>query len=73
MRVAQIAELIEILSASHDIIGADITGEYSPIQRRNPLFRTIAVADHPHRPPASRQELERNEETNLKLLAGLLR
>ena len=52
------------------MIGADVTGEYSPGEIRAPIFRALSSWDHPSRRPPSTEELARNEATNLALLAA---
>jgi hypothetical protein len=71
MRVAQITSFIERLAKTHRIVGADITGEYSPLEIRNPLLRLIAKADHPDKAPVTPDDLRLNEATNRTLLNAL--
>ena len=75
LTLRQVEQAIEALLNRKTVIGADITGEYSPIEIRGAWFRALSAWDHPRRPLPNAAELERNEATNLALLTafGLLR
>jgi arginase family enzyme len=66
----QLAGGIRAFVRAKETIGADITGEYSPIEIKNPLFRALSAWDHPKRAKPTAEELLRNEATNLALLAA---
>ena len=74
LTLQQVERAIGALLNRKEVIGADITGEFSPIEIRNGWFRALSAWDHPRRPVPAAAELERNEATNLALLAafGLL-
>jgi arginase family enzyme len=76
LELPQVLEGISLLATQRDIVGADITGEYSRPEIASPLFRWLAQSDRPDSafdavrgtPESTRVALERNEETNLQLL-----
>ena len=63
---------IKRLGREREIVGADVTGEWSAGQPASPLFRAVSRADHPALPMPSVSELSRNQDTNLRLLATFL-
>ena len=62
---------LRLLTAKTDILGADITGEYSRGTIRNPLFRLISHMDHPASTRVSTTAFATNQATNLALLRAL--
>jgi len=70
LTVEEVTGAIRLLLDRKEVIGVDITGEYSPIEIRNVWFRALSAWDHPPRPAPSPVELERNEATNLALLSA---
>ena len=58
---------IERLRRERNLVGADVTGEWSGGAPANAFFRAVSRADHPPRFAPDRAELERNEVTNLAL------
>ena len=70
LRLADVAAAIELLGGEKEIVGADVTGEYSVGVIANPLFRLIGRFDHTVRAAPSQLDLERNEQANLILLAA---
>ncbi len=71
LTVEHLVEAIQALAERRDLIGADITGEYSPIQMDRPLFRALSAWDHPRMSEPTPDNLLRNEQTNLRLLEAL--
>ena len=67
----QVIGAVGMLIESRDVIGADITGEYSKIEVANRMFEKLAVGIHPKNPPPSPGDLVRNEETNLALVEAM--
>ena len=67
----QVTQGIGRLRGAKNLIGVDITGEYSPVRIRDPLFRLLARWDRPALPPVAPTDLARNEQTNLALLSAL--
>lgn len=70
LSLAHLVHGIEMLAQAKEVIGADVTGEYSPVEIRSRLFRALSGWDHPARRPPEAGELARNETTNLALLAA---
>ncbi|MCK9614491.1 MAG: hypothetical protein M0R48_03185 [Candidatus Omnitrophica bacterium] len=62
---------LSIIKEEKNVVGMDITGEYSPIMIKNPLKRFLSSLDHPKQ---TAEEIEPskivsvNETTNLKIL-----
>jgi arginase family enzyme len=69
--LTQLLQGIRQLAREKEIVGADITGEYSPVAIRSPWFRALSAWDHPAQPTPAAEELQRNEGTNLALLSAL--
>ena len=78
--LANVLAGIGILAGERDIVGADITGEYSSAEIASPYFRRLYAADRPASAPGhpgsdmpepDRATLRRNEETNHSLLSVL--
>lgn len=63
---------IQQLAEAKDVVGADVTGEWSQGPISNPLFRLLANADHPAPTTPRAAALEVNEQTNLTLYQALL-
>jgi len=67
--------LIRMIRENLEIVGVDITGEYSPITIPAGFKRLTSYLDHPHKNQADTLPLSlinrRNEETNLKILEAL--
>lgn len=70
LTLAEVCRAVEMIRHRKTMIGADVTGEWSPVQIASPLFRTLARADHPTRPNPRAEDLDRNETTNAALLAA---
>ena len=68
LRLKDVCEAIERLGRERQIVGADVTGEWSAGAPASPIFRAVSRADHPSLTAPSSGELERNERTNLQLL-----
>lgn len=71
--LAALCQAVEKIANCKEIVGADITGEWSKGRIANRLFRAIAQADHPAKPDPSPESLRVNEQTNLALLDLLLK
>lgn len=62
---------IRELARAKDIVGADVTGEWSQGPISNWLFRLLSNADHPPPTAPRATALKLNEQTNLKLYHAL--
>ncbi len=71
LTLEQLVEAVRTLKKRKRMVGADITGEYSPIEVENRLMRAMALKIHPKMPEPSPEDLRRNEETNLALVDAL--
>jgi arginase family enzyme len=71
LTLAQLLQGIEQLARAKEIAGADIAGEYSPVEIRSPWFRALSAWDHPKQAAPAAEDLQRNEGTNLALLSAL--
>ena len=67
LELREVCSAIETLRANCELVGADVTGEWSAPRLDNPLVAAISRADHPRSSPPTREELSRNEHTNLAL------
>ncbi len=70
MPVARVLETIRAIKARKRIVGADICGEYSPLQHANLFKRIEARMDQPRR-EVNAAALARNEQINRALLAAI--
>lgn len=70
MPLAAVLRVIAAVGARKRIVGADICGEYSPPQHRNPFKRWEAHRDQPQR-AMNAALLARNEQTNRELLVAI--
>lgn len=72
LTLAPLLQAVERLCEATNLIGADITGEYSTGAIRNPLFRLISGLNHPPSnhgfAPGLKPDLTVNEVTNLALI-----
>src|SRR5207248_3434424 len=57
----QLLGALRAIAAAKDVVGVDITGEYSTIEIRNALFRALSAWDHPGQAPPAASDLRRNE------------
>ena len=64
----RVLQAVRMFAQRARIVGADITGEYSPIQVENRLMMAMALKIHPRVPDPKPDELTRNEDTNLALV-----
>ncbi|RYX81756.1 hypothetical protein EON83_22585 [bacterium] len=64
LRLDEVCLGIRMLREQCELMGADVTGEWSKPRFKNPLFAAISRSDHPIKPIPSSEELRRNEETN---------
>jgi len=71
MPLDAVVRIIRALGAHKRIVGADICGEYSPPQHRNPFKRWEARMDQPQSNVPAASELARNEATNRVLLGAI--
>ncbi|MGC8862242.1 MAG: arginase family protein [Armatimonadota bacterium] len=67
----QVLEAVRMLAERKNLVGADITGDYSPIEVENRLMLAMARKIHPRSGDPGPDDLRRNEETNLALLEAL--
>lgn len=67
LSLAEVCRGIHLLREQCELVGADVTGEWSLPQFDNPLVAAISRADHPARPAPSLKELGLNEDTNMAL------
>lgn len=67
----QLISAIGKIMASKNVIGVDVTGEYSEIKIKNRLFNMISKSDRPKLPAHDKKDLLRNEETNIAILNAL--
>ncbi len=70
LTLAQVCDGVSALRRRKTIVGADITGEWSPVRVASPLFRALLRADHPAMSAPGPERLDRNEATNAALLAA---
>lgn len=72
----ELVTALKLIKEKADIIGADITGEYSAIKIKNRFKRTLSYLDHPKKTLAgghTAEEINRiNERTNLKILEAII-
>ena len=73
LELDDVCAAIERLGRERQIIGADVTGEWSAGAPASPLFRAVSRADHPKLKTPSIEELARNQNTNLRLLDAFSR
>ena len=67
LELPDVCGAIRTLRANCELVGADVTGEWSAPRFANAPVAAISRADHPRRSPPTREELSRNERTNLAL------
>ncbi len=72
LKLEDVCAAIERLNRECEIVGADVTGEWSAGQPASPIFRAVSRADHPQLPIPTAAELTRNQDTNLRLLDTFL-
>jgi arginase family enzyme len=70
MPLARVIETIRFIGSRKRVLGADICGEYSPIEHTNWLKRFESRRDQPHRHVGA-AALARNEQVNVELLRAL--
>ncbi len=70
MPLARVLETIRAIGARKHVIGADICGEYAPLQHANLFKRIEAHMDQPQREPDA-AALAQNERVNRELLAAI--
>ena len=68
LELDDVCAAIERLGREREIVGADVTGEWSVGAPASPIFRAVSRADHPTLPTPSATDLRRNQDTNLRLL-----
>jgi hypothetical protein len=66
-----VIDAVRMLGESKQVIGADVTGEYSPIEVENRLMHAMALKIHPKMPDPSAEGLRRNEDTNMALVEAI--
>jgi len=71
MPLRAVLDLIEAIGRKHDVVGADICGEYSAPQFPSALKRWEVRRDQPRRPPPDASALARNAEVNRHLLSTI--
>jgi len=67
----QLVQAIGVLRESRELVAADVTGDYSPLQVENRLMQAMALKIHPKLPEPTADDLRRNEETNLALVEAM--
>lgn len=67
----QLLFAVGLIRERKELIGVDISGEWSQIEVANSLLQKMAVKTHPISPAPTPEELARNEDTNLALLDAL--
>lgn len=67
LELADVCAAIERLRTQCELVGADITGEWSAPRFCRAWVRAVSQADHPKQEAPSREELEINARTNLVL------
>lgn len=67
LELAQVCSAIEELRQKCELVGADVTGEWSEPRFASPWVRAISRADHPTIATPSPGDLSRNEATNRAL------
>ena len=72
LKLDDVCAAIKRLGREREIVGADVTGEWSAGQPASPIFRAVSRADHPQLPVPSAAMLLRNQDTNLQLLDTFL-
>ena len=72
LELDDVCAAIERLGREREIVGADVTGEWSTGAPASPVFRAVSRADHPALPAPSMAQLARNQDTNLRLLDAFL-
>lgn len=72
LELSEVLSALAQLGANCQIVGADVTGEWSPGEPQNPLLRLLARADHPHQPMPTPAQLRTNARTNRALHAAFL-
>ena len=70
LKLDDVCAAIARLGREREIVGADVTGEWSAGQPASPIFRAVSRADHPNLPTPSVRELLPNQDTNLRLLGA---
>ncbi len=70
LELPELLGAIAQIGAARDIVGADVTGEWSPGEPRSPLFRAISRADHPKILFPNFAQLRANAGTNRALQAA---
>ncbi|MGQ9454526.1 MAG: hypothetical protein ACUVRS_07190 [Armatimonadota bacterium] len=68
LTLGQVVEAVERLRKCKSVVGADITGEYSPLEITSPVLRRMAEKSRPRVPGPTPEDLRRNEETNIALV-----
>lgn len=67
LALSDVCAAIERLRCECELVGADVTGEWSAGEPQNPFFRAISRADHPAPLAPGEAMPTRNEATNLSL------
>jgi hypothetical protein len=76
MPIDWLLNALSMIKEEKNIVGMDITGEYSPITIKNPIKRFLSLIDHPKQITAQVEPSEIvsvNETTNLKILNSILK
>lgn len=71
LTLGQVVEAVKRLRTYKNVVGADITGEYSPLEVANPVLRRMAEKSRPRVPSPTPEDLRRNGETNIALAKAL--
>jgi len=71
MPLRAVLGLIEAIGRKHDVVGADICGEYAAPQFPSAFKRWEVHRDQPRRPPPDALALARNAEVNRQLLSTI--
>src|SRR5205823_1427258 len=58
LTLEQVLSGIAALRSAKAVVGADITGEYSPVEISNPMFRRLAASERPKLSPPTDADLE---------------
>jgi len=75
LSIEELILILKILKENLDILGVDITGDYSKISVKGKLKFIFSKIDHPMKVAADKYQEDAinsvNEETNLKILQAL--
>lgn len=76
LTLVELLSMLKLIRDNLDIVGLDVTGDYSPVEVRGLLKNLISGWDHPRKTAAQKHSPEEilrlNESTNLKIMETLL-